>query len=208
MTVGQSLVEFTVAAGLLTLVPGLDTALVLRTSAAEGPGRGMLAGFGICSGLLIWGAASAIGIGALLAASTAAYDVLRFAGAAYLVYLGAVMIWKSGRPAATGRGQEIRGASNWYARGLMTNLLNPKVAAFYAAFLPQFLPEGVPAIGFSVLLASIHAAEGILWFLVLTQATRLASGWLRNSALVTAIDRITGAALIGFGAKLLVDRRG
>lgn len=208
MAPAQSLAEFAFAAGLLTLVPGLDTALVLRTSASEGPARGMLAGAGICSGLLIWGAASAVGIGALLAASTAAYNALRVAGAAYLIYLGATMIWKSRRgppgPSADAAGPPL--ASNWYLRGLATNLLNPKVAAFYAAFLPQFIPAGVSVIGFSILLASIHAVEGILWFCVLTQATRLAAAWLRNSALTTSIDRITGGALIAFGAKMLADR--
>ncbi len=207
MTPAQSIAEFAVAAGLLTLVPGLDTALVVRTAALEGPAKGMLAGAGICSGLLVWGAASSAGLGVLLAASEAAYNVLRIAGAVYLIYLGAAMIWRARHGRVDEAAGDQRRTSNWYVRGLMTNLLNPKVGAFYAAFLPQFLPEGVNVIGFSVMLAAIHAVEGLLWFCVLTQATRLATAWLRSSAAMKWVDRVTGAALIGFGAKLLAGRR-
>jgi threonine/homoserine/homoserine lactone efflux protein len=134
VTPAQSIAEFTLAAGLLTLVPGLDTALVVRTSASEGAGRGMLAGAGICLGLLVWGAASSAGLGALLAALAAAYNVLRIAGAVYLIYLGAVMLWRARAGVHVPAGEPGSPApdrrTNWFFRGLMTNLLNPKVGSF------------------------------------------------------------------------------
>ncbi|MCD0501990.1 LysE family translocator, partial [Bordetella petrii] len=100
MTVATALFAFGIAAGILTLTPGLDTALVLRTSAVEGGRRALLAGLGICAGCLVWGVVVALGLGSLLAASQVAYDVLRIGGAAYLFYLGARLL----RQAWLGRG--------------------------------------------------------------------------------------------------------
>ncbi|HWH91237.1 MAG TPA: LysE family transporter, partial [Candidatus Binatia bacterium] len=88
MTIGQALLSFTLAAGLLTITPGLDTALVLRTAAVEGGKQALLAGVGICFGCLLWGAAASFGLSALLAVSSFAYNMLRTVGAIYLGYLG------------------------------------------------------------------------------------------------------------------------
>ena len=88
MTIGQALLSFTLAAGLLTITSGLDTALVLRTAAVEGGKQALLAGVGVCFGCLLWGAAASFGLSALLAASSLAYNVLRIVGAIYLGYLG------------------------------------------------------------------------------------------------------------------------
>jgi threonine/homoserine/homoserine lactone efflux protein len=85
---------------------------------------------------------------------------------------------------------------------LLTNLLNPKIGVFYLSFLPQFIPAGVQVWSFSVLLALIHATEGLLWFLLLTNATELLSGWLRQRSVIKALDSAMGAVFIGFGLKL------
>src|SRR5687767_1909404 len=130
----QSLIAFTVAAALLTVTPGLDTALVLRTAAAEGPRRATLATLGIATGCLIWGALVALGLGALLAASQLAFTVLKWVGAAYLVWLGIGMILKPRQTFDAGQAQPSAGS---FRRGLLTNLLNPKVGVFYVSFLPQ-----------------------------------------------------------------------
>ena len=95
MTTFQALLAFALAAGLLTVTPGIDTALVLRTAAVEGARRAMLAGAGVCAGCLAWGAVVALGLGALLAASELAYDALRLVGAGYLVVLGLRMATSS-----------------------------------------------------------------------------------------------------------------
>ncbi|MDB5468308.1 MAG: threonine efflux protein [Phenylobacterium sp.] len=209
MTVVQALVAFSVAAGLLTLTPGLDTALILRTAAVEGPKRAALAAVGIITGCLVWGGAVALGLGALLQASHLAFNLLRWAGAAYLLWLGANLILRprarfelaaAGRPSA---GDDF----TWMRRGLLTNLLNPKVGVFYVSFLPQFLPAGVPAGSFIFLLACVHAAMGLAWCGALIAATRPIAGALQRSAVVRWLDRITGGVFVGFGLRLALERR-
>jgi threonine/homoserine/homoserine lactone efflux protein len=213
MTVDQALLSFTLAAGLLTITPGLDTALVLRTAAVEGRKQALLAGIGICSGCLLWGAAASFGLSALLAVSGFAYNVIRIVGAIYLGYLGIRLFISafasSSSNSAVGAALEEtkgRGGSRWLKRGLLTNLLNPKVGIFYLSFLPQFIRVGVQVWSFSILLALIHATEGILWFLLLTNATELLSGWLKRRSIGMALDSAMGAVLIGFGLKLAFDK--
>ena len=216
MTIYHALLAFTLAAGLLTITPGIDTALVLRTAAVEGPRRAMLAAVGICCGCLIWGLAASVGLGALLTASRLAYTALRIAGACYLIFLGTKMLLRKHQLAVamddtlspSACANPIRtSAPRWFVRGLLSNLLNPKVGVFYVTFLPQFIPRGVPVMSFSMLLATIHAAEGILWFALLTLATRPVSLWLRRPPVARTLDRATGAVLVGFGLGLVLDDR-
>jgi len=213
MTIEQALLSFTVTAGLLTITPGLDTALVLRTAAVEGRKQAMLAGIGICSGCLLWGAAASFGLSALLAVSGFAYSVLRIVGAVYLGYLGIKLVIRAfGSTSSISPAEAVwaenrnRDSSLWLKRGLLTNLLNPKVGVFYLSFLPQFIPTGVPVWSFSILLALIHATEGLLWFLLLTNATESISSWLRQRRVVMALDSLMGAILIAFGLKLVLDK--
>ena len=91
----SDLASFAVVAGLLTIIPGIDTALVVRTTVAQGRRRGFAVATGICTGCLIWGAAAAVGVSALLVASRLGYDVVRIAGAGYLTWLGAMMLWRT-----------------------------------------------------------------------------------------------------------------
>ena len=207
MTVGHALAAFTVAAGLLTITPGLDTALVLRTAALEGPKRAMLAGAGICLGCLTWGVTASVGLGGLVAVSRLGYDTLRTLGACYLIFLGAKLFLRA-RPvlAPLDHSESGRAAEAWFARGLLTNLLNPKVGVFYVTFLPQFVPGGVNVSSFSLLLAVIHATEGALWFAALTLATRPLSSWLRRPRVARTLDRTTGVVLVGFGLDLVLDK--
>lgn len=201
----QSLVAFTLAAALLTVTPGLDTALVLRTAAAEGPRRALAAAFGICLGCLAWGALVAVGLGVLLEASEFAYRVLKWAGAAYLLYLGARLIFAPRLEQEAGEPGPGAGSS-WFLRGLLTNLLNPKVGAFYVSFLPQFIPGGASVPPTTLLLALIHAGLGLLWFLLLIGATRPLARVLRDARLVRALDRLTGGVLVYFGLRLAFSR--
>jgi threonine/homoserine/homoserine lactone efflux protein len=202
----QSLIAFTFAAALLTVTPGLDTALVLRTAAAEGGRRALAAALGICLGCLAWGALVAVGLGVLLEASEIAYLALKWIGAAYLLYLGVRMVLAPrdrGDSATAGAPQR----SSWFLRGLLTNLLNPKVGAFYVSFLPQFIPAGAGVAATTLLLAGIHAALGLLWFGLLIGATRPLARALRSASLVRLLDRLTGAVLIFFGLKLAFSRQ-
>ncbi|WP_028081101.1 LysE family translocator [Solimonas soli] len=208
MTIPQALLLFTVAAGLLTITPGLDTLLVLRTAIADGARRALLAGLGICVGCLVWGLVVALGLGALFAVSTLAYDVLRCAGAAYLLWLGVQLLRKprmriDAAPPAAPPASQVAG----FARGLLTNLLNPKVGVFYVSFLPQFVPAGVGVVAFSTLLAAIHAVLGLLWFLLLVCATQPLKRWLMRPGAVRTLDRLTGGAFVLFGLRLAAASR-
>jgi threonine/homoserine/homoserine lactone efflux protein len=206
VTVAQSLVAFVLAAGVLTITPGLDTALVLRTATLEGRRRAALASLGIVCGCLAWGAAVGFGLGALLAASRLAFNILRWVGAAYLAWLGLQLLLRP-RHTLASRATPERRAPNWFLRGVLQNLLNPKVGVFYVSFLPQFVPASVPVGPYVVLLAGIHAALGVLWFAALIQATGAVTAWLRQPRHLAALDRCTGCIFIAFGAKLALSRR-
>jgi threonine/homoserine/homoserine lactone efflux protein len=208
MTALPSLLAFTAAAALLTMSPGLDTALVLRTAAVEGPKRALLAGLGICLGCLAWGAIVAMGLGILLQASELAYTALKWAGAAYLLWLGLHLI-RAPHPAvgASPLGRETSGGG-WLIRGLLTNLLNPKVGIFYVSFLPQFIPSGARVPAWTLLLAAIHALLGLLWFIALVAATRRLAAALRRPRVTRNLDRLTGAVFLLFAARLALAGTG
>lgn len=209
MTVAQALVAFCIAAGLLTMVPGLDTALVLRTAAAEGPKSAALAALGIVLGCVSWGAAVALGLGALLTASELAFTILKWAGALYLVWLGLNLLLEPrarfdvelADATAAPRGR------SWLGRGYLTNLLNPKVGVFYVSFLPQFLPAHVPAGPFIFLLAVLHALMGVAWFALLIVATRPLARALKRPSVVRRLDRLTGLVFVSFGVRLALVRQ-
>lgn len=210
----QALLSFAVVAGLLTLVPGIDTALVLRSSISRSRGFAFATALGISTGAMVWGIAAAVGVSALLAASELAYRLLTLAGAAFMTWLGLSLLWKSWRssggttagpaeaslPAAGGR-QLFRG----WLTGAGTNLLNPKVGVFYIATIPQFIPSGASPLLMGMLLAGVHCVFSMLWFTLLIFATGFASKWLKSARSIRVIDRITGTVLVGFGLKLALE---
>ncbi|MGZ5956621.1 MAG: LysE family translocator, partial [Caulobacteraceae bacterium] len=126
----------------------------------------------------------------------------------YLVWLGLNLIFRprSSFELSTA-GPQPGGDFTWMRRGLLTNLLNPKVGVFYISFLPQFLPGGVAPAPFIFLLAVIHAVLGLAWSACLIGATRPIAGVLRRASVVRWLDRITGGVFLGFGLKLALDRR-
>jgi threonine/homoserine/homoserine lactone efflux protein len=210
MTLAQSLIAFLAAAGLLTLTPGVDTAMVLRAAAVEGRRPAAMAAIGIGLGCLIWGGAVALGIGAMIAAAPAAYMALKWAGAAYLLYLGVRLIAAPRRTIVLDAGAAPgRRGGDLYAlrRGLFTNLLNPKIGVFYVSFLPQFTPPGLNVSAFSFLLACIHVAMSLAWFAGLIAATAPIGRFMARPGIVTAMDRLTGCVFIAFGARLALERR-
>ncbi|WP_119419780.1 LysE family translocator [Desertibaculum subflavum] len=205
-----SLLAFTVAAALLTMAPGLDTALVLRTAAVEGPRRAYAAALGIGAGCFVWGMLAVAGLGVVLLASELAYRALQMAGALYLGWLGLKLIFGPRAAAdAAASSAAPRGGSAWawFGRGLMTNLLNPKAGLFYVTFMPQFIPADANVFLFGAALVLIHDVEGILWFTLLIAATRPLAAWLRRPAVTLWLDRATGGLFLAFGAKLALDQR-
>lgn len=207
MSLTQSLLAFVAAAALITVTPGMDTALVLRTAAVGGTRRGAAAALGIGLGCLAWGASVALGLGALIAASHVAYRVLRWAGAAYLAWLGLTLLIKPRRalsPLGDMRGKDS--APGALRRGVATNLLNPKVGVFYVSFLPMFVPAHYAVGPFLFLLAAIHAAMGVAWLGCLAAAAAPLGKVLSRPKVVTALDRATGCVFLGFSARLAFER--
>ena len=198
-----SLTTFTATATLLTITPGLDTALVLRTATVEGARRARRAALGIVAGCLVWALLVSAGLGALLLASRLAYTTLRWIGAAYLLYVGYRLIRHPRSAPPDPMTHEPRRGSAFF-RGALTNLLNPKVGIFYVTFLPQFIPDNVGVVPYTMLLGVIHGLLGILWFMCLIAATRPLVGWLRRPAVIRALDRTTGGVFLAFGARLTV----
>ncbi|UYA62497.1 Homoserine/homoserine lactone efflux protein [Pectobacterium sp. F1-1] len=206
MTLTESLIAFTFAATLLTLTPGLDTALILRTATVEGSKKAFHAAFGIQIGCLIWGAMVAFGLGTLIAASELAYNILKWCGAAYLCWLGLQMILKPRTELVAEPSGEVK-QQNWFLRGMLGNVLNPKVGVFYVSFLPQFIPAGHSVVLWTYLLVLIHVVIGTVWSSTLIAATRPLSRFLRRGSVVKWMDRTTGVVFLAFAARLALSRR-
>lgn len=206
MSVADSLLAFSLAALVLTLTPGLDTALILRTSAAEGGKKAFQAALGIDVGCFIWGALIAFGLGALLAASTLLYDGLKWLGAGYLCWLGTQLMLRPRESFTTASTHAVQRYSG-FMRGLLGNVLNPKMGVFYVSFLPQFIPAGHSPLIWTFLLVAIHVALGTLWSLTLILATRYAAAVLRQPRFIKAMDRVTGGLFMLFAVKLALSSR-
>lgn len=200
------LLAFVAAATVLTITPGIDTAMILRQAASEGRRSAAFAAVGIAAGCLFWGVGASFGLGALLRASTVGYTIVRFAGALYLVWLGVRLLL---RPRATfdatGAAMTRRGGMMALQRGFLSNLLNPKVGVFYVTFLPQFVPAGATVAGYSFLLACIHVLLTLAWFALLIAATLPLRRFLQRPAAIRLLDRLTGTVFIGFGARLALS---
>lgn len=206
----DGLLGFAVVAGMLTMLPGLDTAQVLRSATLGGPRVAYATLAGILGGVFIWGAAAAVGVGALLEASRLAYDALQIGGAVYLIYTGGRILWDARRPSPStdlGAGEGAR--AGWmatFARALVITLTNPKVGLFYVAMLAPFLPDGVPPVAGGLLLAGIHNLEALAWYSVLIWGANLAREAFGRPRVRQWMERVSGVALVGFGVRVAFDR--
>lgn len=205
----QDILGFAIVAGLLTMLPGIDTAQVLRSAALGGPRTAYATLFGIIVGVFAWGAAAALGISALLTASRTAYDIIRYVGAAYLLYLGVKIVIQSRNqghtPIAAAEPSTSRGLAPIFSRAFLITLTNPKNGLFYVAMLPQFLPTEVPALIGGLLLAAVHNTECFVWFSAMIWSTNLARKFFQRPNVRTWMERISGLALIGFGVRVIVE---
>jgi len=196
----SSVGAFAIFAAVLAITPGLDTMLVLRTSALGGRRAGLAAVAGIALGCLVWAVASALGVTAVLAASRLAFEVLRWAGVVYLCYLGvrALLRKSTVEPAAA--------SSGGIRTGLTTNLLNPKVGVFYLSVMPQFLPAGLPVLAGSLLLGAIHIGLGAVWLTLLVLVSHRAAGLLKRPTVRRRLEQLSGVVFLGFGLRLALER--
>jgi threonine/homoserine/homoserine lactone efflux protein len=206
----ENLLSFAVLAGLLTLLPGIDTAQVLRSVAIGGRSTAYATLFGILSGVWIWGIAAALGISALLIASEVAYTIVKWLGAVYLVYLG-IRMWLDSKHITTetiaAKAEEKRTFGKTFLRALFITLSNPKNGVFYVAVLPQFLPDQLPAVIGGFLLATIHNALTFTWFSLLILGAGFAQQTLQNPQVQKIIERVSGIALIGFGLRMVLEQK-
>jgi threonine/homoserine/homoserine lactone efflux protein len=205
-----ALLAFTLIAFLTVITPGLDSMLVLRHSLVGGRRSGLAVVAGINVGCVVWATASLVGLTALLTASRWAYDAVRIAGAAYLVWLGASTMWRTftrrtaGEPAVA-----VTKSGHWQAfrAGLVTNLLNPKPGVFYMSLLPQFLPGGSANAAWGVLLVAIHLTIGLIWLPVIVWTAAKARNLFLRQRFRRWLDRLTATVLIGLGIKLAAEAR-
>ena len=222
-----ALLGFALASTLVILAPGPDSMLVMRNTMRGGRRAGWVTACGTLSGLTIWALAGALGLSALLRVSHVGYDILRFCGAAYLIWLGVTSLAHFRRkntaepvaqadgsaPGVPGPTVPVRtgpGAARprrAYLNGLLSNLLNPKVSVFFMAFLPAFVPAGASAVGFSLVLGIWFIAETGLWLAVVAWLADRGVRWLRRPAVQRWMERITGIVLIGFGLRLATESR-
>jgi threonine/homoserine/homoserine lactone efflux protein len=198
--------EFALASLVLIAIPGPDQALIIRNSLVRGRVAGLHTMLGGATGLLLHSTAAALGVSALLAASAAAYTSLKLAGVAYLLYLGVRMLRSAGRPdGGVADCETARGRS--FSQGLLSNAMNPKCALFFLTFLPQFLPDHGARLPSAIALAAIFEVLYLAWFSGLIGLVGLVGDWLRRPRARAWMDRVSGSALVGFGARLAVQGR-
>ncbi len=197
---------FLMAGITLNLLPGPDTLYIIGRSVAQGRQAGFFSVFGISTGSLVHTTAAAFGLSAILATSATAFGMIRWLGAAYLVYLGIQIFFQKGHDPSVAPTGEEAGASllRIYIQGMMTNLLNPKVALFFMAFLPQFVaPERASSPLPFLFLGGVFIFTGTLWCLFVAAVAATTSKTLRTrSRSLKIARRITGAVFVALGIRL------
>jgi RhtB (resistance to homoserine/threonine) family protein len=212
--VDPQIIAFAAIAALLTIAPGPDTMLVIRNVMARGQRAGLLTAVGACCGLFIHATLSALGLSVILVRSATTFEVVKLIGAGYLIWLGVQSLRRvfrgpvSAIDAVSAPGSRARVARSEQSliEGLLSNALNPKVAVFYLALLPQFMSPGDWVFGKSMLLAGIHWVEGVLWLSMVTLFLGRLRWWISRPGVKRAIEATTGAVLIAFGIRLAMER--
>lgn len=201
----HNLAGFVAAALLLNLTPGQDSLYMVGQSLAHGRRAGVISVLGVHTGVLIHTAAVALGLAALLASAPEAFRAIQWLGVAYLIWLGIGLILGGHSVAAGAPERTAPDAWHLYRRGVLTNLLNPKVALFFLAFLPQFVTPAAAGSALPLLaLGGVFALTGGLWGLMLTLGAHGLTRRLRRSRRAADwLQRIAGVLLIAIGVRLL-----
>ena len=201
-----ALATFTLAAVLIILVPGPDTLVVLRSIVRGGRAHGWTTAIGVLTGLAAWVMVAALGLAAVLRASTVAYDVLRIAGAGYLTWLGIQSLRAVRRPPAADEPHRRKGlVGTGFTAGFVTDLLNPKVGVFFVTFLPGFVPHGYPVGVTSLLFGAVFVLLTLSYFVVLLTFVARLTSWMTTPRVRRRLDAITGSVLVGFGVRLAAE---
>jgi RhtB (resistance to homoserine/threonine) family protein len=195
---------------LLNLTPGQDTMFIIGRALTGGLRAGVASAFGIAVGSVCHTVAAALGFSAIIATSATAFTVVKLLGAAYLIFLGVKLLWSRTPVQPEAQAANASSSAPWscFRQGIITNVLNPKVALFFLAFLPQFIDPNSPTKAFAFLtLGATFISTGLIWCLVLANgAARLGQFFQRNPNARTVIDRITGALFLTLGVRLAWSR--
>jgi threonine/homoserine/homoserine lactone efflux protein len=205
---------FVVTGILLNLTPGQDTMFIIGKSLTGGRRAGAAAALGISVGSVCHTLAAALGLSAILKASALAFTIVKLVGAAYLLYLGVKLILSKQAQPLPGAGATVNAAAarahsrSAFVQGIVTNILNPKVALFFLALLPQFIDPGSPSKTLAFLaLGGTFITTGLLWCLVLAfAAAGLQSFFQKNPNMRTLIDRAVGTLFLAMSARLAWSR--
>ena len=191
----------------VVVIPGPDMALVARNVLRHGRSAGFATSVGICTGVLGWAVAAALGVATLLATSAVAFTALKLAGAAYLIYLGISTLRAHDPPIATGgsRGPTIPWHRAWL-QGALSALLNPKLGVFFLTLLPQFIgPGDHPAVR-ALQLAAVFELIGLAWLLIYTAMLGAVGAALSREGPRRVMHWITGTVLVGLGVRVALER--
>ena len=198
----HTLLTFLPVAILLSLTPGVATALVVRNAARGGRRQAFLTTSGNSVGVLAWACFAAVGIAAVVAASAAVFDAVKLAGAALLLVMGVrSLLGRHDADVMTTRGRSA------FQEGLVTSLANPKLAAFFVALFPQFIPHGAAVLTRAVAMAVVIVAVDLVWYTTLALLVARARKAFTDGGWGRRIERVTGAVLIGLGVRLALERR-
>lgn len=195
------------------MTPGPDTALTIRNTLQGGARGGVFTAVGVSAGQLIWALAASAGVVGVLVASAPVFEVLRYAGAAYLIWIGVQTLLSAFQPVSaapsplTDRARRRLSRLGAFRQGLINDLANPKMAAFFASLFPQFVPAQSASFGALMLLGVVFSAMTLAWLVAYTCAVSKAGDLLRRSGIRRAIEGVTGAVLIGFGLRLATAQR-
>lgn len=200
------LIPYLIAISILTITPGLDTTLIIRTATLKGKMKAFQAALGINLGCIVWGVIVACGLGALLMTSDLAFNALKWIGAIYLTWLGLNLLLKPRSQLASLNNSAVT-RQNWFMKGFWGNLLNPKVGIFYISFLPQFIPQSASPVIWTMSLVMIHVVIGLIWSIFLIAAMQSISAYLKQPKFIRYMDRVTGSIFILFALKLALSKR-
>lgn len=198
---------FLAVATLVVVTPGPDMTLVARNTFAGGRISGLATSAGTCSGLLVHATAAAVGLSAVLLASSQAFTVVKIAGGAYLVFLGFRTILGAGREAAVREGARATDPLTAYRQGVLTNVLNPKVAVFFLSLLPQFVDPGQGSTWRLLLLSGLFIAMGLVWLTIYTFALHAVGATVDRPSVRIVVERVTGVVLVLLGGRLAFQQR-
>ncbi len=200
------MLPFLAVAAVVVITPGADMALVTRNALLHGRRSALLTAAGVDVGLAFWTVAAALGLAAVIAASETAFTAIKLAGAAYLVYLGVRALLVKTEPAAVRGGSQPLADRAAFRQGLLSNLLNPKIAVFFTSLLPQFVGHDASAVDL-LALGALFDAMGVVWLLGYALAAARGRDLLMRPRVKRLLDRLSGVALIGLGARLALERR-